>query len=116
MAYPTVTSQPQPLGMPTNQRMWSSGTFGCFDDFGSCLLGTICPIILGMRVAGDLGESACVPCCVPGASIVMRTKIRTQHNIQGSIMDDCLMTWCCPHCIMCQMAREMDYIKRVGSQ
>ncbi|KAK7478642.1 hypothetical protein BaRGS_00030105, partial [Batillaria attramentaria] len=114
MAYPAVvTKQPEGMaGMTVNQRMWSSGTFACFDDMGSCLLGAICPIILAHRLAGDLGESACVPCCVPGALITMRTKLRTMQNIQGSIMDDCIMAQCCGPCILCQMVREMDYIKR----
>jgi len=80
MAYPTITTQPQAMAQPMNQRMWSSGTFGCFDDMGSCIIGALCPIVLACRVAGDLGESSCVPCCVPGSVIVMRTQMRTiQH-------------------------------------
>ncbi|XP_041360696.1 cornifelin homolog B-like [Gigantopelta aegis] len=107
-----VTSQPQPFAAQ-GQRLWSSGTFGCFSDMGSCLIGTLCPVILAMRIAGDMGESSCVPCCVPASTIVMRTKTRMMFNIQGSIMDDCLIThFCCP-CVICQMARELEYVKKI---
>ena len=42
--------------------------------------------------------------------------LRVCLSRQGSIMDDCLLSVCCPTCVTCQMARELDYVKRVGTQ
>ncbi|KAK7097939.1 placenta-specific gene 8 protein-like [Littorina saxatilis] len=91
-------------------RDWTSSLCSCCDDMGSCILGAFCPCILACQITSDMGESSCVPCCVPGWLIVLRSKLRTQHNIQGTVMDDCCVTVCCGNCVMCQMARELKYI------
>ena len=48
----------------------------------SGLLGTFCPLVLACRISLDMEESMCVPCCVPGWAVVLRTKLRVENNIQ----------------------------------
>ncbi|KAK7498745.1 hypothetical protein BaRGS_00010122 [Batillaria attramentaria] len=106
-----IINQPAPMSMSTGPRDWSSGMCSCCDDMGSCLLGTFCPCILASQVAGDMDESICVPCCVPGWLIVLRTKLRADNNITGTVMDDCCKVCCCGNCVLCQMARELKFIR-----
>lgn len=103
--------------MPTNTgpRIWSSSVCSCCDDMGSCLLGAFCPCILASQIAGDMGESCCVPCCVPGWLIVLRTKLRAENKITGTVMDDCCTVCCCGLCVMCQMKRELKFIRYQAS-
>lgn len=109
-----VVNQPAPTTM--GPRMWSSNICDCCNDMGSCLLGWFCPCVLASNVAQDMGESCCVPCCVPGWLIVLRAKLRAENNIQGSVMDDCCVVCCCGHCVLCQMAREVKYVKMMNAQ
>lgn len=43
---------------------------------------TFCGMCSGCQLAMDMGESCCLPLCVPGWLITLRTKMRTQYNIQ----------------------------------
>ncbi|KAK3789684.1 hypothetical protein RRG08_034897 [Elysia crispata] len=118
---PPVTAQPQQQTNTTiivNQqqatpqlRAWHTSLFGCFEDIPTCLCGTFLGFCLMCQVSTDMGESACVPCCVPTPLIPLRTKWRTQQNIEGSIMDDCLCVHCCGPCVLCQLAREIKTAK-----
>ncbi|XP_046578184.1 cornifelin homolog A-like isoform X3 [Haliotis rubra] len=108
-----IVHQPGAMMRDIGPRVWSSDLCSCFDDIGSCLLGAVCPLALACQVSGQLGESACVPCCVPGALVVLRTKLRIEQNIQGTVMDDCCMTTFCGPCALCQMSREIDYIRNM---
>ncbi|KAL5012154.1 hypothetical protein ScPMuIL_010705 [Solemya velum] len=120
MAYPNITSQPAtqttvvmaPGGQFQGKRNWSSGMCDCFNDMTSCLCVTFLGPYYAMSLASRMGESACVPCCVPGSLIVMRTKLRTEQGIEGSICDDCLMSHFCGHCVLCQLARELNYTEQ----
>ncbi|XP_076467694.1 placenta-specific gene 8 protein-like [Babylonia areolata] len=105
-----IVNQPAPI--VTGPRDWASSVCSCCDDMGSCLLGMFCPMILACQISIDMGESACVPCCVPGWLNVLRTKLRAENNIQGSVMDDCCMSCWCGHCVMCQMSRELKFIRQ----
>lgn len=107
-----IINQPAPMTpMNVGPRSWSSGVCSCCDDMGTCLLGTFCPCILACQVAGDMNESVCVPCCVPGWLIVLRTKLRAENNITGTVMDDCCMVCFCGNCVLCQMKREIKYVQ-----
>ncbi|GFO04007.1 placenta-specific 8 [Plakobranchus ocellatus] len=89
------------------KRGWNTGVFDCCEDAGICLCGTFCGLCLVCQVATDMNESMCVACCVPAPVTVLRTKWRTQNNIEGSIMNDCLLETCCGPCAACQLAREV---------
>ncbi|XP_041361740.1 cornifelin homolog A-like [Gigantopelta aegis] len=103
-----VVSQPMPPTC-TQPRAWSTGLCGCCEDISSCCLGCWCPCGLACRVAMDMGESCCAPCCA--GILPLRTKLRVQHNIRGSILLDCCVVCWCPCCALCQMAREQTHIK-----
>ncbi|KAL8581021.1 hypothetical protein ACOMHN_048055 [Nucella lapillus] len=105
-----IVNQPAPV--VTGPREWSSTLCSCCDDMGSCMMGTFCPLVLACQISMEMEESMCVPCCVPGWLIVLRTKMRAQNKIQGTVMDDCCMNCWCGHCVMCQMARELKFIRR----
>lgn len=112
-SHTTVIVQQPSLPMIKPPRLWATKLMDCCDDMGICLCGTFCGSCLASQIATDMGESACVPCCVPGAMIALRIKWRTQENIQGSLMDDCCTLLCCGPCALCQMAREIKF-KRDG--
>ncbi|PVD31998.1 hypothetical protein C0Q70_07424 [Pomacea canaliculata] len=100
--YPGVITQPPPTVNQTtvvvNQspalykppRDWSTGICGCFDDIKVCLCVLCCEPCAEIKLSMDMGEHYCVPCCVPNWLVVLRTKLRTQHNIQavGAVSDD----------------------------
>lgn len=62
-----------------------------------------------------LGDSCCLPLAIPCgfySLIPLRTKIRTENNIDGSICEDCCMACWCPFCTMSQMSLEQDFVKQ----
>ncbi|XP_025091187.1 placenta-specific gene 8 protein-like [Pomacea canaliculata] len=95
------------------QRAWSTGLCGCFDDCGICCCVTFCGPCAECQLSMDMGEHCCVPLCVPGWLVVLRTKLRTQHNIQGGVMNDCCTIYCCYHCVLCQMKREVKLTRGI---
>ncbi|XP_022106426.1 placenta-specific gene 8 protein-like [Acanthaster planci] len=90
---------------------WSSGLCECHRDIKTCLLSFFCMPCFACYVASRQNEFACIPLCVPGGEIAMRTKLRTQENIRGSICDDCLKLIFCPCCALAQMSKELDHIE-----
>ncbi|KAH9513629.1 hypothetical protein Btru_041644 [Bulinus truncatus] len=76
---------------------------------GCC--GFFCFGCYACSIAADIDESCCVPCFVPGWLVSMRTKIRIQNNIEGSILRDCCVSYWCAGCAMCQLAREVKDIQ-----
>ncbi|RUS74321.1 hypothetical protein EGW08_017912 [Elysia chlorotica] len=78
------------------------------------LCGTFCGLCLACQVSQDMQESVCVPCFVPTAVAMLRTKWRTQYNIQGSILEDCLLDHFCGPCSLCQLAREVKLTKQMA--
>ncbi|XP_061196345.1 placenta-specific gene 8 protein-like [Saccostrea echinata] len=106
-----VTQQQVPTRPP--KRGWSTGICGCFEDFGSCCAVVLCPSCYVCYLSSKLGESCCLPIALGGqyALIPLRTKIRAENNIYGSICEDCCMVCWCPQCVMCQLSREQDNIR-----
>jgi len=93
---------------------WSSGLCACFDDMSICLCVTFCGLCAACRLADDLGEHMCIGLCVPNWLNVVRTKLRTQLGIQGTICNDCCMSTYCGLCTMCQVMREVKLAKAAG--
>jgi Cys-rich protein (TIGR01571 family) len=96
---------------PAHEHDWSSGLCACLKDIKSCLLAFLCTPCYECYLATQLNESCCIPLCVPGATVAMRTKLRTRENIRGSICDDCLKLVFCPWCTLAQMGRELDHVE-----
>jgi len=98
------------LPFQTAKKQWSSKKCDCCNDVRSCLCAFFCTSIFVGLLSQRMGESCCVPSCVPGGIIAMRSAFRERHNIQGSIMQDCCDLTCCSLCSVCQMSREMDVL------
>ncbi|XP_071961048.1 cornifelin-like [Antedon mediterranea] len=92
---------------------WSSGLFDCFRDPVSCLGACCCPLCYNCYISDKLGESLCLPCCVPGYLVTLRSVMRTKNNIPGSVMSDCCTTCWCQCCAVTQMSRHHDFVNTV---
>ncbi|XP_025091379.1 cornifelin-like [Pomacea canaliculata] len=94
---------------PTVQlpRPWSTGICAMCDDMSVCCCVYWCPTCAGSQLASDMGEGCCLPFCVTNWLVALRTKMRTQYNIQGTIMDDSTTICFCHLCVLCQMMREL---------
>ena len=97
---------PCPVFAPRSLRMsYRTGVFGCFDDVGTCLLGTCIPCYLTARTVGGEGKRpgegintlwcflgtccACVPC----AAWVGRSKVQETYGIKEDILTRCALWW-----------------------
>ncbi|KAJ8045750.1 Placenta-specific protein8 protein [Holothuria leucospilota] len=106
-----ITTQPgasSTVFLNKGNNEWTTGLFGCFEDACSCLGAFFCEGIFECFVAQHAGECFLTPLCVPGASIAVRTKVRTFYGIKGSICEDCLLYTFCNPCTMAQIKREID--------
>lgn len=117
-------------GQPQNIKDWSSGLCGCCEDCSSCCYAYWCYPCFLCTLSTTMGEHCCGPICcgaVPGCSDVllggygaavspntflvgMRSKLRAQHGIRGSVCDDICCIWCCQFCATTQMHREMKHL------
>ena len=93
------------------------GLFGCFDNFGVCIITYFLPCYTAGKNAEAVGEN-CLLCglvfLVPIANIFfpaqIRTKIREQKGLDGSFGMDLLLHLCCPCCSLVQEAQEVGSI------
>uniref|UniRef100_H2Z359 Uncharacterized protein n=1 Tax=Ciona savignyi TaxID=51511 RepID=H2Z359_CIOSA len=101
---------PQPpvnrFRMPAND--WSTSMVDCFMDIPSCCLGLFCTRCLACWIASRYNETCCLGWCGPPTIVPLRTKIRADHDIQGSICSDCVCILCCEPLVLCQMHRELN--------
>ena len=50
--------------------------------FAVCM-GLCCPYVLLLDISSTMGEGCCLPCCCPDIALFgLRTKLRTQENIE----------------------------------
>ncbi|CAG5115422.1 unnamed protein product [Candidula unifasciata] len=91
------------------------GLFGCFDNVGLCVITYFVPCYTYGKNAESVGEN-CLLCglvyFVPILNFIFHTvnrgKIRTQRNIEGGFLTDCLAAWFCPCCALVQEAQEVQ--------
>ncbi|XP_061197548.1 placenta-specific gene 8 protein-like [Saccostrea echinata] len=109
----TVVVQQQQVPTRPSPRDWSTGICGCFEDMASCCAVTWCANCYMCYLSNKLGESCCLPFAIAGygSLVPLRTKVRAENNIVGSICEDCCMVCWCPACVMCQLSREHDNIQ-----
>ncbi|KAK2557257.1 Cornifelin-like protein [Acropora cervicornis] len=74
--------------------------------------GLFCEERLLCDISYRMGEGCCLPylCKMDMVLAGLRIKLRTQENIQGSVLDDYLCSTCCTRIVLCQMARELRHI------
>ncbi|KAK7490777.1 hypothetical protein BaRGS_00018006, partial [Batillaria attramentaria] len=77
----------------------------CVYDVAGMCVAFCCPFA-AYQISHDMDENPCLPVCVPGFLIPLRTKLRTQQNIEGSICNDCILATFCSPCVLCQLMRE----------
>lgn len=102
---------------------WSHGVCSCFDDIMLCLTSYVAPCYVFGKNAEAVGDD-CLMCgvasFVPLANIWFgaqtRGKIRAQKGIEGGLVNDILMTCCCPLCSIVQNGQEMGVKAPCGGQ
>ncbi|KAK2152853.1 hypothetical protein LSH36_316g06000 [Paralvinella palmiformis] len=72
--------------------------------------GLFCLPCLACQVSTRLGENCCVPYCLSGGLLALRTKLRITENIQGTICNDGCLICCCTQLAVCQMNRELNNV------
>jgi len=93
---------------------WNHGLFGCFDDFGTCIISWFVPCV----TFGQNAEASGVTSCFLGALLMfvplvnlicwvkIRGAIREKHNIEGSLFNDLMAICCCGLCALVQEAQQ----------
>uniref|UniRef100_A0A3Q3XGH0 Plac8 onzin related protein 2 n=1 Tax=Mola mola TaxID=94237 RepID=A0A3Q3XGH0_MOLML len=107
-----VWMQPQPLGFSSETGEWSSGICDCCEDKRECCLAFWCCPCFACKTTKAYGQCLCLPlldvfgCALP-VTLSMRASMRQHYDIKGSLCSDCLYATFCPHCVWCQISREM---------
>ncbi|KAJ7376444.1 hypothetical protein OS493_034721 [Desmophyllum pertusum] len=71
-----------------------------------CVFHRVCCVIY-LR---EWAKVVVLPLAVLELLLGLRIKLRVQENIQGSLCNDfCLVLWC-ESCVLCQMARELNFV------
>lgn len=94
---------------------WSHSLFGCFDNFGTCIITYFLPCVTFGQTAEAIGEGSCLVCglvyFVPLLNLFVlinhRGKIREMKGIEGSFVNDCLTVFCCHFCALIQEHQEV---------
>ena len=93
---------------------WKHSLFGCFDNFGLCIVTFFAPCFTLGKNAESVGENCVLfglseivglGCC---AQLYIRGKIREKHNIAGDLLGDVGIVFCCSPCALCQEGMEME--------
>ena len=118
MSNPQMPSQNQGVSVPSSgPQQWNNSLFGCFSDIGSCFCGLCFPCIQygknyeAVHKQGCGGQAVCfvllsyigLPCLIHKD---LRGDIRRKYNLDEGC-GDCLTTFCCSRCAICQEAREL---------
>lgn len=96
---------------------WSSGICDCCSDCGSCCLVYWCFCIQYGYNAEKIDSGSCCLCatlsyflspCVCCLTMYQRGLVRSKYGIEGNTCNDCLCSFFCTACALCQIAREVD--------
>ncbi|UJR13724.1 hypothetical protein I4U23_000735 [Adineta vaga] len=99
---------------------WNESLFGCFDDWKICCYGYWClPCLFGTNAEKIKGDNCVGMCCAYSllASCALswlphcyvRQAFREKYNlVEDPSCGDCLTTFCCGPCAICQEARELQ--------
>ncbi|KAL4914913.1 PLAC8 family-domain-containing protein [Aspergillus aurantiobrunneus] len=104
---------------------WSNSVWDCCSPAKTCFMGWCCPCLLHGRVSERLedpalkqGDYANGECCLfvlanyCGLAWVLvmmkRRDMREKFGIKGSVGEDCIISCCCPCCVLVQHEKELD--------
>jgi len=109
--------QPPSTLFKYNSKMadWDTGIFDCFSDikilliswiFGTCSVAYQKAAIEGHEcaIADFIPVFFCSLCCM----VKVRGQIREKYGIDGTLLNDILMSWCCGICAVAQQTRQLD--------
>lgn len=117
---PQGGAAPMVGGVPAVQlNEWKHGLFSCMDQPGICLFTCFCPCVqYGKSVEMFEGGSCPVNGCLYLVGLYffaqclchspIRTRLRTKYGLREVCVSDCVTTWCCPACALCQEAMELQ--------
>ena len=121
MPVTVVVVHPQPQGFVPGP--WVHGLCGCCDDIPSCLMSWFCPCIQFGQNYEQMNGSGCLVQALLFAILTschlecllhmsLRGSIRNRFSIEGTGLNDLLITCCCPCCALSQEAREINHKKQ----
>mmetsp|Transcript_14718 Transcript_14718/g.16342 ORF Transcript_14718/g.16342 Transcript_14718/m.16342 type:complete len:100 (-) Transcript_14718:77-376(-) len=88
---------------------FSNGLFGCMSDFGTCIITCFLPCYTAANNKATIDERECTFCdfiCTPNI-YQTRNSIRAKYGYEFNPLMDCLTTWICQLCSICQHAAEI---------
>ncbi|UJR08469.1 hypothetical protein I4U23_012738 [Adineta vaga] len=85
---------------------WTYSLCSLFDDFNLFCYACMCWCCFRHELSSMMKEHWCIWFLNCAPLMELRTKFRTQYAIQGSILEDCCLTTCCPVCVALQLANE----------
>ncbi|KAI6657947.1 Placenta-specific gene 8 protein-like [Oopsacas minuta] len=90
---------------------WDSKVFQCCKGGATnCILGFFCyQILIGLN-AHRLKESFLLCFCPYQGQLLIRSKLRAEKNIDGSLIQDCLLVHFCAPCTAVQEANEIERV------
>lgn len=101
---------------------WSNGLFGCFNNIGLCVFTAILPCYTYGKIRESQGDdclmcglAALIPCYNWYLFIMTRGKIREDKGIDGSLINDALLTCFCGLCTIVQSSLEVGVVTPLGA-
>merc|ERR1719220_900191 len=90
---------------------WRTGLCGCSSNCRICMCSWLCPCIIQGEIAEKTGEcpNACIisgvgaffcPILMLAVACMQRQQVRKAHQIEGSDIADCCLSWFCTCCVI----------------
>eukprot|EP00755_Sulcionema_specki_P013530 Sspe_Gene.54189::Locus_29920_Transcript_1_1_Confidence_1.000_Length_657::g.54189::m.54189 len=111
---------------PKEGEEWQYRLFDCMSDVGMCLDITFCmycalsrqwSVVVTKQVDNMQGAVCCgaffldqllkiggISCAL---TMCLRARIRKKYGLRGTPREDCLASFCCIHCVLCQQQKEL---------
>jgi len=105
---------------------FNAGLFDCFEPIEDCVIGYFAPCIIYGRTSErllknsnneadhELVNNECIMFGVAACfglhwvlNTLKRGEIRQRYNIEGSMVEDCALSWCCGCCAVIQQDKEV---------
>jgi len=103
---------------------WTAGLFDCFEPIEDCVIGYFAPCVIygrtserllkGNDAEHELVNNECIMFGVAACfglhwvlNTLKRSELREKYHIEGSIVEDCALSWCCGCCAVIQQDKEV---------